>query len=64
MKLSELETVLADLRGQIGDVEVNEALPEYGWKPITEESVGCLIRVETSQARGEATTQELVIGRH
>ena len=65
MTISELEQVLAGWRKCFGDVEVNEALHEYGWRPLTAESVETFIRIETITYRdGRPTERNLVIGRH
>lgn len=64
MYLSELTTVLSILLENSGDQEIFEAAHEYGYKPITPESLGSFLRYETIKERNKEDKIILVIGRH
>lgn len=65
MKLSEMEAALATIREQFGDVEINEAVQEYGHKPFTNESFAAFVNFETSMYRdGRPDERNLVMGHH
>ena len=66
MKLSEVEAALAALRQQYGDVEVNEAMPEYGFIPFTVESFASFVRFETTTYPNDDRPDKIdfVMGRH
>jgi len=65
MKISELETHLAEFRGRLGDVEIWEALPEYGERELTDESIKKFLRIVVHTYPKENRSEDfLVIGCH
>ena len=65
MLISDLENYLEGLRHRHGDIEIHEAVKEYGHKDFTIESLASFIRIEQSYFKKEDITKHsLVVGRH
>lgn len=65
MTLSEIEIALAALRERFGDVEVNEATPEYGYRPFTKQSFDAFLKPErTIYPDGRPDRIDWVMGNH
>ncbi len=64
LKISDVINRLRELQEERGDVEIFEALHDYGWREFTPESLAKFIRVATSQERGGPVVEHLVIGKH
>jgi len=65
MQLSEFITYLRIIKENYGDIEINSALKEYGFEPITYMNIKDLIRFEKVKSRDTSTEKDyLVIGKH
>jgi hypothetical protein len=64
LKISDVVNRLRELQEERGDVEIFEALRDYGWCEFTPESLTKFIRIATGQERGGPVVEYLVIGKH